>query len=224
MGFLSGLFGGDAGKATMNAATENKKLFQGYKTEGLGYIGAGEDKANAAIERSAAMYDPIIARATAGANLYDDALGINGAGGNQRAVDAFQVGPGYQFALNQGQQAAQRAASAGGMLASGNTLAALTRFGQGLANQEYDGWLDRLSPYADREAQGIGAKAGTIGQLAPIAMNASGQRVDLTGAVVQGIAGANNQFAQGQEANAASKAAGFGSLLGLGGKILGGFF
>ena len=100
-------------------------------------------------------FDPSTAQATAGANLYADALGINGAGGNARATGAFQAGPGYGFAMDQGLQALQRSAAAGGMLASGNTLTAATQYGQGLANQEYGNWLGRLSPYVGEQRTGL---------------------------------------------------------------------
>lgn len=104
-------------------------------------------------------FDPSIATANAGANMYANGLGLNGAAGNAAATGAFQAGPGYQFQLDQGLQALTRAASAGGMLASGNTLAAGTEYGQGLANQEYGNWLGRLQPYVGEQRTGLENKA-----------------------------------------------------------------
>ena len=51
----------------------------------------------------------------------------------------------YKFRFNQGQQALERSAASRGMLNSGNTLAALSNYGQGAASQEYGDEFNRLS-------------------------------------------------------------------------------
>ena len=51
----------------------------------------------------------------------------------------------YKFALNQGNEAVNRNLAAKGLLKSGNRLAELTKFGQGLASQQYGQEADRLS-------------------------------------------------------------------------------
>jgi hypothetical protein len=50
----------------------------------------------------------------------------------------------YKFRFNQGQQALERSAAAKGMTGSGNTLAALADYGQGMASQAYNTEADRL--------------------------------------------------------------------------------
>ena len=50
----------------------------------------------------------------------------------------------YKFALGQGQEAVNRNLAAKGLLKSGNRLAELTKFGQGLASQQYGQEADRL--------------------------------------------------------------------------------
>lgn len=57
----------------------------------------------------------------------------------------IQQSAGYQFRVNQGQEALQRSLGARGMLHSGNRLMALTKYGQDMASQEYDTQLGRLS-------------------------------------------------------------------------------
>lgn len=49
----------------------------------------------------------------------------------------YQQSPGYQWQLSQGLGAISNAASAQGGVQSGNTLKALTTYGEGLANQDY---------------------------------------------------------------------------------------
>ena len=53
--------------------------------------------------------------------------------------------PSYQFRMNQGLEGVQRQAAAGGMLNSGNTLAALSNYGQQTASQEYSNQFNRLA-------------------------------------------------------------------------------
>ena len=52
---------------------------------------------------------------------------------------------GYQFAVDQGNQAINRSAAAKGMLNSGNVLAELDKYGQGMGAQQYDTETNRLA-------------------------------------------------------------------------------
>jgi len=56
----------------------------------------------------------------------------------------FYNTPGYQWQLDQGKKAIERSAAARGGLASGNTLGALTKYGQGLADQTYNQYVSNL--------------------------------------------------------------------------------
>lgn len=56
--------------------------------------------------------------------------------------------PGYQFQLQQGQQAMERSLAAKGLSTSGNALAAATEYGQGYAQNAYQGHLQNLSTIA----------------------------------------------------------------------------
>ena len=60
----------------------------------------------------------------------------------------FQKTPGYDFQLQEGQKAIDRAASASGRLHSGATVKAGQRFAQGLADQSYNNHLNRLASLA----------------------------------------------------------------------------
>jgi hypothetical protein len=59
--------------------------------------------------------------------------------------DAIENTNAYKFRFNQGQQALERSAAAKGMLNSGNTLAELARYGQGMASEEYGNEFNRLA-------------------------------------------------------------------------------
>jgi len=65
----------------------------------------------------------------------------------------------YKFRFNQGQQALERSAAAKGMLGSGNTLAALAQYGQGMASDEYGNEVGRLGALSgQRDSYNLGLK------------------------------------------------------------------
>lgn len=215
MGFFSKIFGLDAGKATMDAAGQNKSVIGGFQNRGHKIINTGEKKSVNALNRAIGGYQPYVDAGADATGMYSNALGLNGADGNATATGAFQAGPGYQFAMDQGTNAALRGASAAGMINSGNTLTALSQYGQGLANQEYGGWLDRLSGLSGQGLAATNGQAGALGSLASLYQGTAGDRLGLESTVAQGRIGVNNQMAQGEEANA-------GAWGGIGGKLIGG--
>jgi len=213
MGFLSGLLGLDAGKPTMAAALNNRDQYQRLRDVGHTTINDGQNESVGALNNAINAYAPYAQTGQAANTMYGNALGLNGADGNAAATGAFQTGPGYQFALDQGTQAALRGASAAGMLNSGNTLTALTGYGQGLANQEYGSWLDRLAGQSAQGLQAAGGQAQGYNNISNAYQNSIDRRLALEGDYTSGITGATNQAASGGEANKAAGAGFFGNLL-----------
>lgn len=85
---------------------------------------------------------------------------------------SFFSSPDYQFALDQGRQTVERSAAARGGLNSGNTLRALTDYGQGMASQQYGNYFNRLAGLAGigqtatNSTANLGANmAGNVGNL-----------------------------------------------------------
>jgi hypothetical protein len=64
--------------------------------------------------------------------------------GGEADYSGFRDSPGYQFQLEQGQQAIERSAAARGGLQSGNTLAEITRYSQGLADTTFNNYLAQV--------------------------------------------------------------------------------
>ena len=58
-------------------------------------------------------------------------------------VSQFRTDPGYQFALTEGQKAVENSGAARGTVLSGKQLKALTQYGQGVADQQYNNFIDR---------------------------------------------------------------------------------
>lgn len=64
------------------------------------------------------------------------------------AAAGFQQTPGYAFQVQQGTQGVLNSLSALGMKNSGKALKSLDTFTQGVANQEYNNWLNRIAGVA----------------------------------------------------------------------------
>jgi hypothetical protein len=104
--------------------------------------------------------------ATQGVGALGNALGLNGPQGNAAATAAFQNNPGYNFQLQQGENAALANAARTGQLASGNTDIALNNYAQGVANQGWNQYIQNLQPYlgaSNAAATGIGGLYSGLG-------------------------------------------------------------
>lgn len=66
-------------------------------------------------------------------------------------MEQFQADPGYGFRLKEGLRALESSAAARGGLLSGNAMRGITRFGQGLASDEYTNAFNRYQ--AERAAR-----------------------------------------------------------------------
>lgn len=83
----------------------------------------------------------------------------------------YTASPGYQFRFGEGQRAVEGSAASKGMLMSGGTLKDLTRFGQGLAADDFNQQFNRVASVA---AGGQQANT-TLGQLGANAANQRGE-------------------------------------------------
>jgi hypothetical protein len=81
-----------------------------------------------------------------------------GLGDRPRGYSGFQNSPGYEFAREEGMRGIMGSAAASGMLGSGATLKALSRYGTGMAQQDYGNWMNRLQGMT-----GGGLSAATLG-------------------------------------------------------------
>lgn len=98
------------------------------------------------------------------------------------APTSFTTDPSYQFRYNQGLDAAQRGAAASGMLGSGNRLAELMSYGQGMASQEYGNQFSRLAAMS-----GVGSWSGSNYGSQQLAQQQGGWN-----ALAQGLGGLSN--------------------------------
>lgn len=227
--FLTGMLGLDSGKATSKAAGQNVGYLAGLIRRGSNYINTGEQKSGDYLTQAAGQFQPWQQTGTAANSMVANALGLNGADGAAAATDAFQAGPGYGWTLDNAIQGANRAAAAGGMGASGNALIAAQDRAAQVANQSWGSWLDRLIGQSGQGLQAAGGTAGGLTNLAGLYQDTNRQRLGLDASVVQGLMGATNQYAAGQEAQSqglANLGSGLGSLFAnskFGKSLFGGF-
>ncbi|MBN8968940.1 MAG: hypothetical protein J0G95_10820 [Rhizobiales bacterium] len=204
MGFLDTLFGGGAEK---DAANQNRTLLSDYLGKGTTALDNAYGTSTGALNKAYGSLSDLAGKYGQGTDLYLNALGVNGADAAKTAQSSFTNNPGYDAAVTAGLDAINRRRAAGGMLDSGNAdLDALT-FGQNLQNQQYGGWLDRLSGLVSPELSATTAGAGVQQSLSDLAQTDATNRIGLYGNYTSGNMSANN-------AEAAGKAQGAKNLLG----------
>lgn len=130
----------------------------------------------------------------------------------------FDVDPGYNFRMAEGQKAIERSAAARGGLNSGANMKALAKYGQGLASEEYGNAYNRFNSDRDRRFNRLSSVAG-IGQTANSANAQSGQNfANQAGSNMMGAANA-----QGAASIASSNAWG-NALSGIGNNAMNGLW
>jgi hypothetical protein len=105
--------------------------------------------------------------ANGGVDQLKNLLGLNGTAGNDAALTSLQNTPGYQFQLQQGNNAITAADAASGKTSSGNELLDLSKFNQGLAGTTYQNAVQNLMPFlqsSNTNAAGIGGLYSGLGQ------------------------------------------------------------
>jgi len=200
---MSGIAGAIAGAAVVGAA--------GSIIAGNQAASATRDASNAAIQQQQAalaqqkeLAAPYTGLGQQAMGAYENLLGIgkDGKVNPQLAQQTLQNMPGYQFAQQQGQQQTLAAAGAMGMGLSGNTLAALSRYNQGLADQTYQQELQNLlapvqigQAAAAGQAANIGQGAANMGNIMMgQGQNAANIAIGQMGGITGSIGNALNQY------------------------------
>jgi hypothetical protein len=87
------------------------------------------------------------------------ANGMNPDISKEDIYEKFRNSPGYQFAKEEGDKAVARNAAARGTTQSGALQKELLKYGQGMADQQYDTWLNRVAQTMGMGANAAGAQA-----------------------------------------------------------------
>lgn len=133
--------------------------------------------------------------------FYNGGIGANnalnyemGLGAKPADYTGFQASPGYQYALDQGNNNINALAGARGGLNSGRTMEALQANGIGMANQEYGNWLSRLSGMQANGQNAAGMQANAATNAAGAVSNAYS---NIGSAQSAGAIGVGNAFKEG---------------------------
>jgi len=124
-------------------------------------------------------------------------------------MEQFQADPGYGFRLKEGLRALESSAAARGGLLSGNTMRGITRYGQGLASDEYTNAFNRYQAERAARLNPLQSLAGMAQSSANTLTGAAGQYGQN---MAQGAAAMGNIRASGYvgQANALTGALGQG--------------
>lgn len=180
-------------------------------------LSGGMDALRTNYGRASAAYDPYAAAGGKAVGTYSDALGLNGAAGNDAATAAFRAGPGYDFALNQGLQALQRTASSRGALGGGGLSADILDYATGTADKSYGSWLDRLNGLTGTGLQAASGQAGVATGLGGAEYGYGSDVANLD----TGAAKADATYEAGKDATGANILGAVTGGLSLGAKLLG---
>lgn len=100
-------------------------------------------------------------------SLYNAALGVPGSGSQataaQNAFDAFRGSTGYNFRVNEGQEALNSGFAGAGLVRSGAALKGLEDYRQNMASGEFNNWLSSLESARNLGFGAASAQAG-VGQ------------------------------------------------------------
>ena len=215
---VSGLMGADAARGAAdkqaqseaNALDFNKQVFNTTQQQGAAGRAAGYNALNQLGALGSGTYQ-----------MYDANGNPTGTGtGSGFLTKEFTpedfaqgIDPGYQFRLQQGQEATNRMANMGGGMISGNALKGQEDYTQGLASTEYGNFFNRgqtnrtniyntlagiagLGQNAYNTSANTGTTAaGTIGNtMANIGAAQAGGQVGAANAISGGIQNAGNQY------------------------------
>ncbi len=205
--WIGDALGLNKGQATIEAANKNTGLINSFAGTAGNTLRSGLDKAGGFLNEAEGLTD----LGPNANNVYRSALGL---GDPSIARTAFQSSPGYQYALDQGEQAILRNRAATGSLSSGGTDIDLMRHGVGLADQDFDQWLGNLTGGIDRNT-------ARLGDLAGFWEGGLDRQLNLDSGVTSGLLAANNQVAAGEEAGQGRLLDLINTIVGVTGKVAG---
>lgn len=192
---ISGVFGNkaiksaaqtqeDAAKAaaarTDKAVTEGQQGVSGSVVDAQQGIGDAVTKANSGIDDKTAeimkLLAPYIGTGTDSLSALKDFASTNGPLGDKFSFKQgdLEGDPGYQFTLQQGNDAIQKAAAARGGLFSSGTLKSIANFTTGTANTHFNDAFSRAKQTFDDNRAGALSRAGILQTLAGQGLSATG--------------------------------------------------
>lgn len=167
-----------------------------------GDITAGTASALESIQEGAGGFDEFLSSGQSASQLQAAQSGALGPEAQAAAFAAFRDSPGQEFLREQGRGQVLAGSAATGGLGSGEVQRDLTRFGTGLAAQDFQNQFNRLGTQADRGLQAAGGRGSLFGQAAGIQ---AGSGIDLAGTALKGGFGRAGVVQDTTQLNAADR-------------------
>jgi hypothetical protein len=212
---VSGLFGmsaaQSAAKAQAAAALKAQGVADTNKQQGLDTLGSNTTASNTALNNLSTNVNTNTLQANAQYSPYSQ-VGTTAAGGLNTALQnpfSFNISqdPGYQFRMQQGQQAVEQSAAAAGGATGGAALKALTQYGQGYASNEYQNAFNRNQTQLQNLFQGAGVGMNASNSVSNNLNQGSALQSGIVGQQVGNLTNNSDLTANilGQNTNAASQ-------------------
>ena len=167
-GQISGLVQNQMGQNQQSLDYYGRNLQAGYNQAGsilgssgsaaLGSLAGGYGQAQNQLQQGYGNAESQLSPLTSAAKYANIAAG-------QQLGAGYQQSPGMQFQLQQGQQALDRAQAASGGRYSGAAMKAGMQFSQGLANQDYQQYVQNQLAQGGQQLQAAGLGYGAAAQL-----------------------------------------------------------
>lgn len=205
--------GNQASNNIQNEVQTDKGFVSGATSTGQGGIDAAKNQANDVLKSTndteQKNLNPYLQAGTQGVTAFSNAIAPGGSLTAQFAAPTAAEAaatPGYQFQLDQGNQAIARSAAAGGTLGSGGTAKALDQYSQGLAStyyqNAYNNALTGFQTNRNNNFQDLTALTGVGMQASGLSNQANQNYGNMTSANTTGAAsGVANMGLQGAEFN-----------------------
>lgn len=211
-------------KPAKEAAAAKAAGFSTGNTLAQEALTAGQAQATPLYGQAYGNFNTLAGKFGAGQDAYNDATGVNGQAGIDRAGATFKSLPGYAGGLTTGIDAVNRGAAARGMLAGGNTSADTIKFASDYDANKYGNYLTSLAPNLSGVSSATAGGAGVLGAQATAdqALGAQSAQYGYNAATGTGNANADAALAPYSAssnfwsallggANALAKGGGFGS-------------
>lgn len=153
-------------------------------------INTGITQANSALDTGLSTANPLYQQAYgdfsalggkfgAGQDAYNDATGVNGPAGLDRAKAVYTSIPGYSGGLTTGIDAVNRGAAARGDLGGGNTSADTIKFASDYDAQKYGDYLNSLAPNLAGATSAASGGAGVLTNQAGANLGVAGTKANI---------------------------------------------
>ncbi len=157
-GVFQGYEANKSRQAAGQAYNQGVESLQGSENQSLGYLNPYLQAGNSAL-------GPLTGLLTG--NQYDPKTGQSTALTNDQRNNLYYQDPGYQFALQQGQQGLQKSQIAQGINLSGGAQKELASYLSGSASQYSNNYINQLQNLAQSGQNAANASSGVVGQFGP---------------------------------------------------------